>query len=867
MVRPDTGTVITGLHPTIWSRDTHEVDHVSVVAAPQPQFRGLSLGGLFTASLRRRILTVCVVLGLVPLAIMGLLSTSRAGDALRQEVGDAQAALAVNVADKIDRNLFERYGDVQAFAGSDAAQSMRPDRITNWMNTVMGLYTPIYDLMVVADKSGQIVAANQVDLDGRKLDTSGLIGRDVSKDDWFTTAASGSLKPGQSLVGDVHKDDLVAAAYGPGASSLAMSFTYPILGSDGEIVGVWSNRFNWDVAIAIADAEEAQARSLGRNTTNISMANADGVLILTDDENAVLTESLGEEDAGLASGSDRAGFRVVDHEGGNVIEGFAASKGFSTYPGVGWQVFARRSTDEALAPAADLSRLALLLGLVAAVVIVIVAVIVARSVANRAGLVAGAAAAISRGELNSEITDTSTDELGRLAGSFREMVAYLRDSASVARALAAGDLAVDVKPRSERDELGTAHAEMVAGLRAVIGQMRESSDSLAAASRTLKAGAEQSGEATRQVGLTIQQVALGAQEQAQSAGATSQAAVELRGVIDDVGRSATSTADQVADVSTRIGRLANAITDATSASADVAQVSDAAGRAAATGTASVADASAGMEKIRSAVSETATYVTELGIKSDQIGTIVDTIDDIAEQTNLLALNAAIEAARAGDQGKGFAVVADEVRKLAERSSQATKEIAALIADVQRGTRNAVAAMSAGAGEVEAGTALAAKSAAALDEIAASVDATNAAVRRITDAVTAMSETSAGVMSAVDEIARIATTTQAATGRMLANAETVGEAVDSIAAVTEEHSAAAEEVSAATEELAAHSDTVAQSAAELSRLASDLEALIGRFQLGVAEAEVQDGSHAAAAEDAVPPVVHRRRASDWRSKSA
>ena len=112
-------------------------------------------------------------------------------------------------------------------------------------------------------------------------------------------------------------------------------------------------------------------------------------------------------------------------------------------------------------------------------------------------------------------------------------------------------------------------------------------------------------------------------------------------------------------------------------------------------TAAIAENAAGMARIKTAVDESAVKVAELGAKGEQIGAIVETIDDIAEQTNLLALNAAIEAARAGEMGKGFAVVADEVRKLAERSGRATKEIAQLIAEVQKGTSDAVAAMSAG----------------------------------------------------------------------------------------------------------------------------------------------------------------------------
>jgi methyl-accepting chemotaxis protein len=369
-----------------------------------------------------------------------------------------------------------------------------------------------------------------------------------------------------------------------------------------------------------------------------------------------------------------------------------------------------------------------------------------------------------------------------------------------------------------------------AGLTATVTEVKTAADSVARTSGEVSGAATQSGNASSQIAETINQVAAGAAEQAKASSDTSSAVLELDVIIAQVGAGAADITTKVEAASIALNDMAGAIKSASTASSEVSSVAADAAAATDHGQKAVRDTVGEMDRIRKTVALASTKVTELGAKSDQIGAIVETIDDIAEQTNLLALNAAIEAARAGEQGKGFAVVADEVRKLAERSSRATKEIAALISEVQTGTEQAVEAMRAGAEEVESGTALAAQAGTSLDAISDSVTATKRAVERITNAVEAMNKASSGVVSASDAIATIASQTNEAATRMTAAARTVSGSVQSIAAISEENSASAEEVSAATEEMSAQAEEVVASASSLASMADELDSVVARFVL-------------------------------------
>lgn len=196
----------------------------------------------------------------------------------------------------------------------------------------------------------------------------------------------------------------------------------------------------------------------------------------------------------------------------------------------------------------------------------------------------------------------------------------------------------------------------------------------------------------------------------------SSSAIESRDNAMRLADASRQQATQITGISSSIdqmSRSAEGMSKEAAQSADVAQRSVS---VALKGTETVRNTIRGMDDIREQIQETAKRIKRLGESSQEIGDIVELIDDIADQTNILALNAAMQAAMAGEAGRGFAVVADEVQRLAERSGNATKRIETLVRTIQSDTNEAVSSMETSTAGVVKVSSLAEAAGASLGEI-------------------------------------------------------------------------------------------------------------------------------------------------------
>ena len=298
----------------------------------------------------------------------------------------------------------------------------------------------------------------------------------------------------------------------------------------------------------------------------------------------------------------------------------------------------------------------------------------------------------------------------------------------------------------------------------------------------------------------LDRVAQMIREAREIASATAALSAQISNATEELAAGSQQQSAQTHDVAAAMEEMTRTIVESARHASQTAEVAETAGRLAQDGRNIVDQTVHKIRELAEVVRSSSETIQKLGASSEEIGEIVSVINEIADQTNLLALNAAIEAARAGEQGRGFAVVADEVRKLAERTSQATRQIADMIATIQADTRAAVAAMERGTHEVEESIRLA--------------DQAGQALARIVE----------GVQQAIDTVTQIA----AATEEQSTTSEEISRNVETISSLAAE---AARNVA-----------TIAQTTEELAHLTQRLQALMEQFRTGETAESVRANGH-------------------------
>ncbi|MEZ6063443.1 MAG: methyl-accepting chemotaxis protein [Planctomycetaceae bacterium] len=403
---------------------------------------------LENVSFRTTLTAMCLGFAVLPLSIMSYVNW-RAADKMAGDTANEYRTIAEGIANKIDRNLFERYGDVQAFGVNPATRNQ-----DNWGNPsednplvrAMNQYVDLYDVYyftLLVDTTGRVVAVNSRDSDGKPIDTKHLYSQSFADADWFRRAIQGKFYESEdgsftgTVVEHLHVDENVKAVYAD--EGLALGFTAPVRDENGEVVAIWKNVTKFSVVEEIVFASYTELKQRGRASAELTLLDDQGRVIVDCDPSVRGTDKIVRDmdiiaKFNLVEKGVEAATRVVDGEAGSLTRSYHARKGIDQtagyaplrgalgFPGMKWNVLVRVDCSEALATANSLRTASRYTFLATLLVIGVAAWLYARRVGNVVSAATASLEAATKGDYSRKVSTHVKGDFGRMSRALNKML-------------------------------------------------------------------------------------------------------------------------------------------------------------------------------------------------------------------------------------------------------------------------------------------------------------------------------------------------------------------------------------------------------------------------------------------------------------
>lgn len=468
-----------------------------------------------------------MIMAAVPMTLNLTISSHSALADHEHKCGKNLALLADSSLDIIYRNLFERYGDVQAFAMNPKAVAMEAASLTSIANAYIDLYD-FYDLMIITDNEGHVVATNTMDFEGKPLPAAqALLGQSLGTQTWFTAALGTGA--GSANYADVEVNPMIAKACG--TSGEALRFSSPIW-RDGKVVGMWTNYASWKRVVKTI-CEQSITKIKDQEIALTLLDQHGRILIDGNIPNGPMNLDINLVTMGIEAAKNSASNTATLNSGNTMnytletnkrsnkaqINGWAWRKESLGFPGYGWSVLMRQDKNIALGALYNLFWMEAITSLFAVFAATLLGLWLSRSIVRPIQAITQVMIAVAQGDLTKRVELIGGQEVGHLA---------------------------------------TATNHTIANLRALVGRIAESSTTLSAAAEELSATATQLVATSTQTGVQANTLSGAAQTVSSHISAVAAGSEELSASVKEVAGNMTATA-RVANEATQQTRQSDTL--------------------------------------------------------------------------------------------------------------------------------------------------------------------------------------------------------------------------------------------------------------------------------------------------------------------